>query len=330
MSGDSVDAAVLEMTLKSGHSSCLDGHFQSVPHRVHPKSQMLSKVRSIPKIPVDTSYDAVQESVNRTLLHQLVHSSNPKVFRRGGDPDSNFSRFNSSKHIVRNLLPDMHPVSDKKDICPPKFGYNFSKIKRSEPELRTSIEDFLQPKDQTHERKIGYNPGHIRTILQLDTFGPAHSEVVSEGRASGKLPMSPNLDRNRSPASSKVDDASSGFWGGDELSVGSPGSTRSPPRSPHPKTQVLFGGTWNKDLLDATLNDKTQPLVRPSTSGYNQDARGTNQDYSKHRTQMLKDKQAMKEKRESMRKDKSRQKKESEEYQTLINEFEAHLKSIQY
>lgn len=249
---------------------------------------------------------------------------------RGGDPDSNFSRFNSSKHLVRNLLPDMHPVSDKKDLCPPKFGYNFSKIKRAEPELRTSVEDFLQPKDQTHERKTGYNPGHIRTILQLDTFGPSHSEEVTEQRVAGTLPMSPNLDRNRSPASSKKDDASSGIWVGDEMSMDSPGSTKSPVGSPKIKTQVLFGGTWNADLLDATLNDKTQPLVRPSTTGYTQDARGTNMCYSKHRTQMMKDKQREKEKLDAKRRDKARQNKESEEYQSLIDNFEAHLKSIQY
>lgn len=230
----------------------------------------------------------------------------------------------------------MHPVSDKKDICPPKFGYNFSKIKRKEPELRTSIEDFLQPKDQTHERKIGYNPGHIRTILQLDTFGPVHSEEVSEGRKSGKLPMSPNLDRNRpsthSPDASQGDDASSGFWGGDEVTLGSPGSASDTLRSKtknRPPQAALFGGTWDADMLNGTGRDKT-PLVRPSTSGYTQDARATNMSYSKSRSAMLQEKEESKNKIAAFMKDKERQQEESREYRELIDQFEAHLKSIQY
>ena len=82
MSSDSIDAEVLALTLKSGHSLALDGHYENVPHRVHPQSRMLSKMRSIPKLPTDTSYEAVQESVNRKLLHQIVHTNNPNVFRR--------------------------------------------------------------------------------------------------------------------------------------------------------------------------------------------------------------------------------------------------------
>lgn len=82
MSGDSVDAAVLAVTLKSGHSLCMDGHYSNVPHRVHPKSRMMTQVRSIPKIPVDNSYEAVQESVNRSLLHKLAYDQNPHVFKR--------------------------------------------------------------------------------------------------------------------------------------------------------------------------------------------------------------------------------------------------------
>lgn len=254
---------------------------------------------------------------------------------RGGDPDFNFSRFNSSKHTVRNLLPDMHPVSDKKDICPPKFGYNFSKIKRKEPELRTSIEDFLQPQDQTHERTIGYNPGHIRSILQMDTFGPGHSDVVNEARAIGLLPLSPNLDRNHSmhnspPGGSRDDDASTGILFIDDTSKGdSPSvSSRTSQKSPKVKTQVLFGGTWDAELLKGTGND--MPLVRPSTRGYTQDARGNNLSYSKHRTQMLKERERYREHKDSLEKDRSRQLQESREYQGLIDEFESHLKSIQY
>jgi len=231
--------------------------------------------------------------------------------------ETNFSRFNNSKHEVRNLLPQMHPVSDVKDICPPKFGYNFSKIKREEPELRTSIEDFIQPKDQTKNRSTGYNSGHIRTVLQLDTFGPNHSDSVSEGRMSGVLPLSPNYDRNKSP-NSKSNSQSRDLGS-------STNSTHS--KSEHAKSQILFGGTWNKDLLNSSPD---QPLVRPSTSGYSQDARGSNWNYSKKRTALLKEQSDNKKKFEEYKRDKSRQEKESKEYQKIIDDFEVHLKSIKY
>lgn len=327
MSRDSIDTALLAHTLKSGHSLSLDGHFANTPHRVHPRSALMGKMKSIPKLPVDNSYEAVQEAINRSVLHRVVYEKNPHVFRRGGESDNNFSRFNTCKHDVRNLLPDMHPVSDKNDICPPKFGYNFSRIERREPELRSSVEDFLQPKDQTHQRKTGYSKGHIRSILELDTFGPAHSEKVNNERKSGKLPMSPNLDRNFSPDSSKRDDASSGFWSGDDDSNGSFGSKSF---KSSPKNKALFGGTWDPDMLNATLRDKTQPLVRPSTSGYRQDARGTNWDYFKERTAMLKAQEVEKQRQATLLLDRKRQKREAEEYQRFINDFEAHLKSIQY
>ena len=83
-------------------------------------------------------------------------------------------------------------------------------------------------------------------------------------------------------------------------------------------------------MLNATLNDKTQPLVRPSTSGYSQDARGTNKNYSRDRTAMLKQQEQDREKEQNYQKDQQRQKQESEEYQGLIDDFEAHLQSIQY
>lgn len=82
MASDSVDAAVLASTLKSGHSLSLDGHYSNVSQCVNPKSRMIAKMRSIPKIPCDTSFEAVQESVNRTVLHKIVCDSDPHAFRR--------------------------------------------------------------------------------------------------------------------------------------------------------------------------------------------------------------------------------------------------------
>ena len=39
------------------------------------------------------------------------------------------------------------------------------------------------------------NSGHIRTILNLDTYGPQHSSTVADARKIGLLPLSPNTDR---------------------------------------------------------------------------------------------------------------------------------------
>ena len=82
MSGDSIDVALLAHTLKSGHSVSLDGHHSNLPHTVPPKSRMIEKTRSIPKIPGDTSFESVQEGLNRRHLHKTVLDLNPKVFRR--------------------------------------------------------------------------------------------------------------------------------------------------------------------------------------------------------------------------------------------------------
>lgn len=56
-------------------------------------------------------------------------------------------------------------------------------------------EDFIQPSDPVNERKTGYNKGHIRSLLELDTYGPNQSIDVNAKRSDGSLPSSPNTDR---------------------------------------------------------------------------------------------------------------------------------------
>jgi hypothetical protein len=78
----------------------------------------------------------------------------------------------------------------------PKFPITKSLKKKPPPaELRSIVEDFLQPKNLTRTRVTGYSPGHIRSLLDLDTFGPNHSQKVQAGRRSGILPNSPNASR---------------------------------------------------------------------------------------------------------------------------------------
>ena len=99
-------------------------------------------------------------------------------------------------HNVRHYLDTMHPYRDPLD----KYRkFTHSRMKRTEdtPESPMTLEDFLRPGELTAERKTGYNPGHIRSVLQLDTFGPEHSAVVEGKRSAGKLPGSSHLDRNK-------------------------------------------------------------------------------------------------------------------------------------
>lgn len=89
----------------------------------------------------------------------------------------------------------MHPYRDPLDHS---RVYSTSRIKTMEhTDLRTKPEDFIRPRDQTAQRHTGYGSGHVRSVLELDTFGPLHSGEVERKRESGQLPASPNMDRNR-------------------------------------------------------------------------------------------------------------------------------------
>ena len=74
-------------------------------------------------------------------------------------------------------------------------------------------EDFLRPDDTTSPRSTGYERGHIRALLKVDTFGPVSSSVTALERSLGMIPPhSPNIDRYRSE--------------GGSVSLGSKGSSR--------------------------------------------------------------------------------------------------------
>ena len=106
------------------------------------------------------------------------------------------SEFYLQRHLVRDFLLDLHQFHAPRDIATPKFPITKSLKEKPPPaELRTYVEDFLQPKNLTRRRVTGYSPGHIRSLLDLDTFGPNHSQKVEAKRSSGILPMSPNMSR---------------------------------------------------------------------------------------------------------------------------------------
>lgn len=320
--------------LKSGHSLSFDRHDTTIPDKVGPRSALLSKAKSIPKLPCDTSYEAVQESINRKLLHQHIYSQNNAVFRRTAKEES-CSKYVSLKHSMRDLLPTMHPVSDPNDICPPKFGYNFTRLAREAPDLRTSVEDFIQPKRQDLPRRTGYSRGHIRSVMELDTFGPSHSEKVNDARSQGSLPLSPNLDRNR-PTSRAGTDSPFGSRVGSR--AGSRGGSRGGSKAlatgrsdasglnKSPSFPGLVGGTWDQSVFSEM--DRTQPLVRPTTEGFLGDSRGSSIRWAKERQAKLQEKREARERLKKHRADLERQRMEADEHENYVYQFEQNLKSI--
>ena len=120
------------------------------------------------------------------------------------------SEFYLQRHLMRDFLLDLHQFHAPKDIATPKFPITKSLKEKPPPvELRTFVEDFLQPKNLTRKRVTGYSPGHIRSLLDLDTFGPNHSQNVEKKRSTGILPMSPNASRF-SPAGRRLSGISEG------------------------------------------------------------------------------------------------------------------------
>ena len=175
----------------------------------------------------------------------------------------------------------MHPISDPKDINPPKYGYNYPRAVK-EPELRSSVEDFLQPRSLTGSRSTGYNRGHIRSILELDTFGPHHSEVVTDARLNGTLPMSPNIDRNRSPTGSRSGREDNNNDCSSRSTLTSLNKSQSLPG---------FGGnSWDvMQYAEGTGRDPDHPLLKTTTEGFSvgHDPRGASLKYSTGRMQKL-------------------------------------------
>lgn len=114
---------------------------------------------------------------------------------------------------MKNLIGDMHQLKDFKDIDKSKKftrSILFEKDQQDSITLKDyqfqtmkPVEDFVRPEDQFSPRQTGYEHGHIRSLLKLDTYGPAGSRAISRERDQGNKPRSPNVDRHLlvSPAS---------------------------------------------------------------------------------------------------------------------------------
>lgn len=208
--------------LKAGSSISVKEWKEDYPEMVRPRSGLLERPASHPQMVADLSVDAVEESIYRRTLHEHLCKEQPDAFKKYYTsvisiiyiciyylcvvlltvvvcrlflPESP-SEFYLQRHLVRDFLLDLHQFHAPKDVATPKFPITKSLKEKPPPaELRTFVEDFLQPKNLTRRRVTGYSPGHIRSLLDLDTFGPNHSQKVEAKRSSGILPMSPNMSR---------------------------------------------------------------------------------------------------------------------------------------
>jgi len=128
------------------------------------------------------------------------------IYIRKNLPES-ASSFVHHQQIMKNLLGDMHPLKDPGDLDKThkytrsiKYDKDISdRMALDEYHFQTMspIEDFLRPGSPVTPRSLGYEPGHIRSLLKLDTFGPAESENLQKLRDSGLLPITPNVDRHK-------------------------------------------------------------------------------------------------------------------------------------
>ena len=127
------------------------------------------------------------------------------TFVRRDKPESASSTVHH-REKMKTLLGDMHQLKDPKDIDKSKKftrSILFEKDQRDSMTLKDyqfqtlkPIEDFVRPEDQFSPRQTGYEHGHIRSLLKLDTYGPTGSRSISREREQGHLPRSPNVDRH--------------------------------------------------------------------------------------------------------------------------------------
>ena len=181
--------------LKASHACALNNHQLYVHEKVDAHSNRVMRQASYPVMVPDLSVEGIEESYMRRNASKILLESNKNVFKRTNIGEST-SDFFLQKHKVRNFLNSMHPYRDPHDQQR-VFTQSRIPLQRDNEELQSRPEDFLNPRSQTAPRRSGYNPGHIRSVLQLDTFGPEHSAEVELKRGVGLLPPSPNMDRNR-------------------------------------------------------------------------------------------------------------------------------------
>lgn len=209
--------------LHTSHSTSLISHRIEVPDLEHTRSYNVlpSRATAYPKYTPDVSKEMINETIGRRQIHNRILTADSSAFRKKSIGEST-SDFFYQKHLIRDYLNTLHPLYDPDNIGGKK--YTVSKIKflkenenlagesavvscrkmsNKDDRLKTSqkvgLEDFVRPDDplSTNFRNTGYSAGHIRSKLGLDTYGPASSNERAFDRATGLIPVSPNIDRER-------------------------------------------------------------------------------------------------------------------------------------
>ena len=250
-------------TFHMGHTISMNTHIEEVQDVLRPRSAFVlpNRCPAYPALAPDNTEDLIMETTNRRNAHRRLMSANNGMgsFRKSAKPESTSDYFHQ-KHLVRDYLNSIH--LDKKTVK--------SRRPQTTPTpARDSIhKDFLTPQDPVAKRQTGYNKGHIRSILKLETYGPLHSDALREERSRGSLPGSPNNDRNRLISNERIALKSSGGFG--NQSTNSPGSPPSRPGSPLATISTSsmgegmneFFGTSNKNPFPSTSPPLTKRGVK--------------------------------------------------------------------
>jgi hypothetical protein len=191
--------------LRSGSTLSLNEHNSETTKMlgVRSPSLLLSRGPSYPCLVLDTSTELAEENLRRRSLHERIMTADPSAFRRKKVKDGPTSNQMELKRM-QPLLGTMHPDKDPGNIdCSKKYHHSIllEKQQRDQERLDTlhfehmpPMEDFLRPQDTSSPRSTGYEPGHIRSLLKLDTYGPTNSRQLSRERDISNLPL-PNVDR---------------------------------------------------------------------------------------------------------------------------------------
>ena len=181
---------------KYGHSLAMDKHNVELCDKFAPRARPILKQRYIgyPVAVPDLSRDSTEETTKRRSIHNKLLKDDMTMFRKKFFQECTTDFFNQ-KHLIRNYLNSMHPYSDPQDRG---RTYSQSRLKRVDKDLSPPpMGDFLQPEDMTRPRSTGYNSGHVRSMLKLDSYGPESAKRNRYAREVGLLPDSPNLDREK-------------------------------------------------------------------------------------------------------------------------------------
>lgn len=182
--------------IRNVHSAALMSHESSVPdkYNIHSVDVQVNRRPAYPGHTPDLSVALIEETKHRRNLHTNILDKDQHAFRRKCT-ETSVSKFLDEEKALSAMLCDLHSLRDDQDKG---RIYTYSRLRNRIPEVGTQapgLEDFIQPNDPSRPRTTGYNPGHARNILGLDTHGPFDSDNKKEMRDRGDIPGSPNVDR---------------------------------------------------------------------------------------------------------------------------------------